>query len=147
MLGVIALCVAFGLLALLLSLSRWLAHRPWAATGNLAVALALLLAAQLLWPPVLHLRTYETLRPRALIAQVQFHKQSEGKNFVILDAGMNDLARPAIYGAYHEIVPVRENAATETCDLVGPVCESADGVQSEGAWNLRASAAVEADVP
>lgn len=70
MLGVIALCVAFGLLALLLSLSRWLAHRPWAAAGNLAVALALLLAAQLLWPPVLHLRTYETLRPRALIAQV-----------------------------------------------------------------------------
>jgi diaminopimelate decarboxylase len=62
----------------------------------------------------------------ALIAQVQFHKQSEGKNFVILDAGMNDLARPAIYGAYDEIVPVRENPATEICDLVGPVCESAD---------------------
>jgi hypothetical protein len=70
MLGVIALCVAFGLLALLLSLSRWLAHRPWAAAGNLAVALVLLLAAQQLWPPVLHLRTYETLRPKAMIAQV-----------------------------------------------------------------------------
>ena len=70
MLGVIALCVAFGLLALLVSLSRWLAHRPWAAAGNLAVATVLLLAAQQLWPPVLHLRTYETLRPKALIAQV-----------------------------------------------------------------------------
>jgi hypothetical protein len=70
MLGVIALCVAFGLLALLLSLSRWLAHRPWAATGNLAVAVLLLLAAHVLWPPVLHLRTYESMRPKALIAQV-----------------------------------------------------------------------------
>lgn len=63
----------------------------------------------------------------ALIAQVQFRKQSEGKNFVILDAGMNDLARPAIYGAWHEIMPVCEaQAAAETCDVVGPVCESAD---------------------
>jgi len=70
MLGVIALCVAFGLLALLLSLSRWLAHRPWAAAGNLAVAVLLLLVAQVLWPPVLHLQTYESMRPKALIAQV-----------------------------------------------------------------------------
>jgi hypothetical protein len=70
MLGVIALCVAFGLLALLLSLSRWLAHRPWAAAGNLALAVLLLLVAHRLWPPVLHLQTYESMRPRALIAQV-----------------------------------------------------------------------------
>jgi hypothetical protein len=70
MLGVIALCVAFGLLALLLSLSRWLAHRPWAAAGNLVVAIVLLLVAQRLWPPVLHLQTYESMRPKALIAQV-----------------------------------------------------------------------------
>ena len=70
MLGVIALCVAFGLLALLLSLSRWLAHRPWAAAGNLAVAVLLLLVAHRLWPPVLHLQTYESMRPKALIAQV-----------------------------------------------------------------------------
>lgn len=70
MLGVIALCVAFGLLALLLSLSRWLAHRPWAAAGNLAVAVLLLLVAHQLWPPVLHLQTYESMRPKALIAQV-----------------------------------------------------------------------------
>jgi hypothetical protein len=70
MLGVIALCVAFGLLALLLSLSRWLAHRPWAAAGNLAVAVLLLLVAHRLWPPVLHLQTYESMRAKALIAQV-----------------------------------------------------------------------------
>jgi len=70
MLGVIALCVAFGLLALLLSLSRWLAHRPWAAAGNLAVAVLLLLVAHRLWPPVLHLQTYESMQPEALIAQV-----------------------------------------------------------------------------
>jgi len=70
MLGVIALCVSFGLLALLLSLSRWLAHRPWAAAGNLAVAIVLLFVAQRLWPPVLHLQTYESMRPKALIAQV-----------------------------------------------------------------------------
>jgi hypothetical protein len=70
MLGVIALCVAFGLLALLLSLSRWLAHRQWAAAGNLALAVLLLLVAHRLWPPVLHLQTYESMRPKALIAQV-----------------------------------------------------------------------------
>ena len=62
----------------------------------------------------------------ALIAQVQFRKSSGGKNFIVLDAGMNDLARPAIYGAYHNIVPVREGSAGETCEVVGPVCESAD---------------------
>jgi hypothetical protein len=71
MLGVIALLVVFGLLALLLSFSRWLAHRPWAAAGNLAVAVLLLLLAHRLWPPVLHLATYETLRPQALVAQLQ----------------------------------------------------------------------------
>jgi hypothetical protein len=76
MLGVVALCVAFGLLALLLSLSRWLAHRPWAAGGNLAVALLLLLAAAWLWPPVMHLRTYEPMRPKALVAQV--HSERTG---------------------------------------------------------------------
>jgi diaminopimelate decarboxylase len=62
----------------------------------------------------------------ALISGVQFIKQTEGKSFVVLDAGMNDLARPAIYGAYHEIVPVRQGDAEESYDLVGPVCESSD---------------------
>ncbi|MGH8093057.1 MAG: diaminopimelate decarboxylase [Chthoniobacterales bacterium] len=62
----------------------------------------------------------------ALIAQVQFVKHAEGKSFVVLDAGMNDLARPAIYGAYHEIIPVRHGETAESYDIVGPVCESSD---------------------
>jgi diaminopimelate decarboxylase len=62
----------------------------------------------------------------ALISEVQFIKQTEGKNFAVLDAGMNDLARPAIYGAYHEIIPVRQRDGDESYDFVGPVCESSD---------------------
>jgi diaminopimelate decarboxylase len=62
----------------------------------------------------------------ALISGVKFIKHTEGKSFVVLDAGMNDLARPAIYGAYHEIVPVRQGDAEESYDVVGPVCESSD---------------------
>ncbi len=61
-----------------------------------------------------------------LIAKIQLIKRAPGRNFVVLDAGMNDLARPAIYGAYHEIVTVRESAPEETYDVVGPVCESSD---------------------
>ena len=44
----------------------------------------------------------------------------------MLDAGMNDLARPALYGAYHEIAPVRQGDTEESYDVVGPVCESSD---------------------
>lgn len=62
----------------------------------------------------------------ALIAEVQFIKDTADKRFVVLNAGMNDLARPAIYGAYHEIVPVRQGGAEEGYDVVGPVCESSD---------------------
>src|SRR4030095_14757719 len=62
----------------------------------------------------------------ALISGVQFIKHTEGKSFVVLDAGMNDLARPAIFGAYHEIMPVRQGDAEESYDVVGPVCESSD---------------------
>lgn len=61
-----------------------------------------------------------------LISEVQFIKQTGEKSFAVLDAGMNDLARPAIYGAYHEIIPVREGAPNERYDIVGPVCESSD---------------------
>jgi diaminopimelate decarboxylase len=63
-----------------------------------------------------------------LLACVRYIKQTETKKFVIVDAGMNDLIRPALYQSYHEIVPVREAAATkrEAVDVVGPVCESGD---------------------
>jgi diaminopimelate decarboxylase len=64
----------------------------------------------------------------ALITQVLYRKQNGDKKFVIVDAAMNDLIRPALYQAHHEIVPVveREGAATEEADIVGPVCESGD---------------------
>jgi len=62
----------------------------------------------------------------ALISTVQLIKHTEEKSFVVLDAGMNDLARPAIYAAYHEIIPVHQGDLEESYDVVGPVCESSD---------------------
>jgi len=63
-----------------------------------------------------------------LLTRVRYLKQTGTKKFVIVDAGMNDLIRPALYQSYHEIVPVREPAAAqrEPVDVVGPVCESGD---------------------
>ena len=63
-----------------------------------------------------------------LLTRVRYIKQAEQKKFVIVDAGMNDLIRPALYQSYHEIVPVREPASStrEPVDVVGPVCESGD---------------------
>jgi diaminopimelate decarboxylase len=63
-----------------------------------------------------------------LLTRVRYIKRAEHKKFVIVDAGMNDLIRPALYQSYHEIVPVREaqDSARELVDVVGPVCESAD---------------------
>lgn len=70
MIGAIVLCVVFGLFTLLLALSRWLAGRPWAAAGNVLLGIALLTVAQIAWPPVLHLRTYDRIPARGLVAQV-----------------------------------------------------------------------------
>jgi diaminopimelate decarboxylase len=63
-----------------------------------------------------------------LLTRVRYVKQTGQKKFVIVDAGMNDLIRPALYQSYHEIAPVREPSTEqrETIDLVGPVCESGD---------------------
>ena len=63
-----------------------------------------------------------------LLTRVRYLKQTENKKFVIVDAGMNDLIRPALYQSYHEIVPVHEpvTADSESVDVVGPVCESGD---------------------
>jgi diaminopimelate decarboxylase len=63
-----------------------------------------------------------------LLTRVRYVKQAEHKKFVIVDAGMNDLIRPALYQSYHEIVPVREapDSPREIVDVVGPVCESGD---------------------
>ncbi len=63
-----------------------------------------------------------------LLTRVLYRKRNDGKQFVIVDAAMNDLIRPSLYNAYHEIVPVvrRAKEKTETADIVGPVCESGD---------------------
>lgn len=64
-----------------------------------------------------------------LVARVLYVKDGAARRFVIVDAGMNDLIRPPLYDAWHEIVPVREpaaNAARAPVDVVGPVCESTD---------------------
>ncbi|MFA6029244.1 MAG: diaminopimelate decarboxylase [Elusimicrobiota bacterium] len=62
-----------------------------------------------------------------LLTKVLFRKSGGGRRFLIVDAAMNDLLRPALYGAHHAIVPVRQRAGRcERSDVVGPVCESAD---------------------
>ena len=62
----------------------------------------------------------------ALVAAVIHLKRAGTKNFLVIDAGMNDLLRPALYSAYHEIQAVRPSAPLLTMDVVGPICESAD---------------------
>jgi len=65
-----------------------------------------------------------------LLTSVIYRKTNDGKRFLVVDAAMNDLIRPALYGAYHEIVPVVKtldaNADLESVDVVGPVCETGD---------------------
>ena len=62
-----------------------------------------------------------------LLSTVLYRKQTGGKDFVIVDAAMNDLIRPALYDAYHEILPVRQNHTSRIrADVVGPVCETGD---------------------
>jgi diaminopimelate decarboxylase len=63
-----------------------------------------------------------------LLTRVIYKKTNHGKTFLICDAAMNDLIRPALYGAYHQIIPVEATAdsSVETVDVVGPVCETGD---------------------
>lgn len=62
-----------------------------------------------------------------LIVRVLYIKETEGKTFVITDGGMNDLMRPSLYDAYHDIRPVeRTDAESIVADVVGPICESSD---------------------
>ena len=64
----------------------------------------------------------------ALITRCLYEKSGKAKTFKIVDAGMNDLIRPALYQGYHEIIPVREHLSESciTADVVGPICESGD---------------------
>jgi diaminopimelate decarboxylase len=64
-----------------------------------------------------------------LVSRVIYRKQGEGREFLIVDAAMNDLARPAMYGSHHDIIPVTEAppaSPVAPVDIVGPVCESGD---------------------
>jgi diaminopimelate decarboxylase len=62
-----------------------------------------------------------------LVTKVLYTKQTDVKNFIIVDAGMNDLMRPTLYGSYHEILPVTQGKRQKiVADVVGPICESGD---------------------
>ena len=66
-----------------------------------------------------------------LLTRVTVVKESHEKTFFVTDAGMNDLIRPAFYGAHHEVLAVRETAKRRFGDLVGPICESGDFLAKE----------------
>jgi len=71
-----------------------------------------------------------------LLARVLYVKRNQQKNFIVVDAGMNDLMRPTLYGSYHEIVPVvRGSAETLTADVVGPLCETGDFLAQDRAMH------------
>ncbi len=66
-------------------------------------------------------------RAGVLLTRVLYRKKSAEKEFVVVDAAMNDLIRPALYRSHHEIVPLRQNTRPEiVADVVGPVCETGD---------------------
>lgn len=62
-----------------------------------------------------------------LLTRIEYLKHTPARNFAIVDAAMNDLMRPALYDAYHEILPVHKNSGEiEDYQIVGPVCETGD---------------------
>ena len=61
-----------------------------------------------------------------MVTKVHYTKESPSKKFVIVDAGMNDLARPSLYNAYHAIIGVEKTTSTQIADVVGPICETGD---------------------
>ena len=62
-----------------------------------------------------------------LVTQVLYTKKTPSKNFVVIDAAMNDLLRPSLYGSYHHVQPLRQmDHGSEIVDVVGPICESSD---------------------
>ncbi len=74
-----------------------------------------------------------------LLSEVLYLKHSEEKNFAIIDAAMNDLMRPALYGAWQDIVPLQQREGeTQRYDLVGPVCETGDFLGKDRMLNLQA---------
>jgi len=73
-----------------------------------------------------------------LLTKVEYLKHTESKNFAIVDAAMNDLMRPALYDAYHDILAVNPRLGEKTnYEIVGPVCESGDFLGHDRAFNLQ----------
>lgn len=73
-----------------------------------------------------------------LLTKVEYLKHNESKNFAIVDAAMNDLMRPALYDAYHDILAVNPRLGEKTnYEIVGPVCESGDFLGHDRAFNLQ----------
>jgi diaminopimelate decarboxylase len=108
----------------------------WHEHGGEAAAFSVADYAAAIVPPLRALNLRVLLEPGrflvgnagVLLTRVRYLKEAQQKKFVIVDAGMNDLIRPALYQSYHEVVPVREpaSAKVESVDVVGPVCESGD---------------------
>jgi diaminopimelate decarboxylase len=98
---------------------------------SLAGLASALIGALKPWPAVrllLEPGRYLTADSGVLLTSVLYRKRTSKRAFVIVDAGMNDLARPALYDAYHPVWPalLREGAEERVVDVVGPVCESGD---------------------
>ncbi len=75
-----------------------------------------------------------------LLTRVEYVKRGEARRFVVVDAAMNDLVRPALYGAWHDVRPVRQVESAgdgAVYDVVGPVCESGDFLAKDRALNVR----------
>lgn len=74
-----------------------------------------------------------------LLTRVAYLKQSHERHFALVDAAMNDLLRPALYGAHHDILPVdgKQSSATRRVDVVGPVCETGDFLGRDRALAVR----------
>jgi diaminopimelate decarboxylase len=72
-----------------------------------------------------------------LLTRVEYLKHTAHRNFAIVDAAMNDLQRPALYGAWHDILPVAPRTGdAEVYDIVGPVCETGDFLAKERLLSL-----------
>ena len=75
-----------------------------------------------------------------LLSRVEYLKRGSGKNFLVVDAAMNDLVRPAMYEAFHEVVPLVRDSARPAllADIVGPICESGDWLGRDRSLSLQA---------
>jgi len=116
--------------------SAWWNHTPEPVAEEKLVPLTVARYAEALVPLLKPLGVRILLEPGRFIAgnagvlltRVLYEKKGKAKTFKIVDAGMNDLIRPALYEGHHDIVPLRlsEKSWTETVDVVGPICESGD---------------------